>query len=89
MPITRLFLAHLAIKGITKEVQVQMAQNGQDALNLVRTDCSQEQCPTVIFLDIQSYHRDEIKFLEELQNAPNLRHLALRIVLFASTKAWK
>ena len=70
---TALFLAQLAAKRIASQTQVQMAHNGQEALNIVRADCPQEQCPYFIFLDIQSYHRDRIKIIRGTSERPGFK----------------
>lgn len=83
---TALFLARLAVKRLAGERQVQMASNAQEALKIVRTDCVQEQCPHLIFFAIQSQYQDSFAFLEEFQNAPDLKQLPVQVVLVSSSR---
>ena len=82
---TALFLAQIALKRIAAEAQVQMAKNGQQALQMVRTDCQQDLCPQLIFLSIQRQLSDSLAFLEALQTAPDLNQLPVRIVLVGTS----
>ncbi|KAA5539665.1 response regulator [Adhaeribacter rhizoryzae] len=82
---TTIFLTQRLLKRFAIEVEVLTAAHGQEALAIVRAVCEQEQCPELIFLDINMPIMDGFEFLEQLQKSANLSKAAIKIILVSSS----
>jgi CheY-like chemotaxis protein len=67
------------------EAEVLLAKHGQEALEIVKEVCQQEQCPELILLDINMPVMDGFEFLEELQKSTDLSSAPIKIVLLSSS----
>ena len=67
------------------EADMLIARHGQEALDIVRIACQQEECPELILLDIHMPVMNGFEFLEHLQASVNLSTAPIKIVLLSSS----
>lgn len=74
----------IAPQGILKRLKVAccilLAQNGQQALSLIKALCRQEQCPELILLELNIPELDGFELLEQIQSSDNLSPVTPQIV---------
>lgn len=80
-----LYLNQRLLNRLGIEVEVLIARNGQEALDIMKKLCEQEQCPELILLDINMPVMDGFEFLEQLQNLADFHDSSLKIVLLSSS----
>ena len=82
---TSIFINQRILNKLGIEVEVLTARNGQEALDIMKELCGQEQCPALILLDINMPVMNGFEFLEQLQNVADSHSSSLKIVLLSSS----
>jgi CheY-like chemotaxis protein len=79
------YITERLLKQSGAEVDLSVARNGEEALNIVIEACQREHCPELILLDINMPIMDGFEFLEALQQSAVLSAAAIRIVVLSSS----
>jgi CheY-like chemotaxis protein len=79
------YLNKMLIKrlGVTEELLV--AQNGLEALNLLKEHCHTEECSVLILLDVKMPVMDGFGFLEAYEQLPEAQKKAVIIVMLTTS----
>lgn len=78
------FLLERALKKAGVSQHILVANNGEEALQILKQVCLTETCPELILLDINMPVMNGFEFLEALQNS-GLAALPLKIILLTSS----
>lgn len=85
------FLNEMTLQDLNLSDQVHVSENGEEALNFIFEHCtngkSPENCPDLIFLDINMPVMDGFQFLEEFEKIPFFHKKPVKIVMLTSSNA--
>ncbi|PIQ21397.1 MAG: response regulator [Cytophagales bacterium CG18_big_fil_WC_8_21_14_2_50_42_9] len=83
------YLANSLLKKMGIGKQIVEANNGQEALNLLRKLCSDENCPELILLDIKMPVMDGFEFLTELDKSTDIDISGSKVIILSSSASPK